>query len=142
MTTVGDRMLTRPTTHPADATVGEARAFFGDSHKHLMLLVRDGLLCGTLVRSDIPDGVPDDRAALDVAVLAGRTVAADADVDAVRSTLVTHEMRRIAVVDDAGRLLGLLCLKKHQRGFCSDDDVDDRVAERGATGYVAGRDEA
>ncbi len=138
MTAVLDRMLTRPTTHPADATVGDARAFFGDSHKHLMLLVSDGFLRGTLVRGDVPDEAADTGAALDLAVLRGRTVAPDADVDVVRETLVTHEMRRIAVVDEAGRLLGLLCLKKHRRGFCSDDDVAGREAE----GYVAGSDEA
>ena len=31
--------------------------------------------------------------------------------------------RRRAVVDDSGRLLGLLCLKQRLTGFCSDDDV-------------------
>src|SRR5436190_23036766 len=109
MTAVRDRMLTRCTTHPASATISDARAFFDDDHKHLMLLVDGGRLRGTLVRSDLPpvSGEPssDGRSALDVAVLRGRTVAPDDDVDHVRATLLTHEMRRIAVVDDEGRPL-------------------------------------
>ena len=140
MTAVRDRMLTRCTTHPAGATIGDAREFFADDHKHLMLLVSDGRLLGTVLRSDLTTAGADERPALDVAVLHGRTVAPDDDVDRVRADLLTHEMRRIAVVDDGGRLLGLLCLKKHRRGFCSDEDVTARDEER--VGYFAGSDEA
>src|SRR6476661_1886187 len=117
MTAVRDRMLTRCTTHPAGATIGDARDFFADDHKHLMLLVSDGRLLGTVVRGDLTSAGADDLPALEVAVLQGRTVAPDDDVDQVRSNLLTQDMRRIAVVDDGGRLLGLLCLKKHRRGF-------------------------
>jgi CBS-domain-containing membrane protein len=140
MTAVRDRMLTRCTTHPAGATIGDARDFFADDHKHLMLLVSDGRLLGTVVRSDLATAGADDRPALEVAVLRGRTVAPDDDVDRVRSALLTQDMRRIAVVGDGDRLLGLLCLKKHRRGFCSDDDVTARAEER--VGYFAGSDEA
>jgi CBS domain-containing protein len=140
MTAVRDRMLTRCTTHPASATVGDAREFFADDHKHLMLLVSGGRLLGTVVRGDLATAGTDDRPALEVAVLRGRTVTPDDDVDRVRSDLLTKDMRRIAVVDEADRLLGLLCLKKHLRGFCSDDDVTARAEER--VGYFAGSDEA
>jgi CBS-domain-containing membrane protein len=140
MTAVRDRMLTRCTTHPAGATIGDAREFFSDDHKHLMLLVADGRLLGTVVRSDLTGAGPDDRPALEVAVLRGRTVAPDDDVDRVRTDLLTQDMRRIAVVGEGDRLLGLLCLKKHRRGFCSDDDVAARAEER--VGYFAGSDEA
>jgi hypothetical protein len=34
--------------------------------------------------------------------------------------------RRAAVVDDSGRLLGLLCMKKTGTGFCSDQDIRQR----------------
>jgi len=140
MTAVRDRMLTRCTTHPASATVGDAREFFADDHKHLMLLVSGGRLLGTVVRGDLAAAGTDDRPALEVAVLRGRTVTPDDDVDRVRSDLLTKDMRRIAVVDEGDRLLGLLCLKKHRRGFCSNDDVTARSEER--VGYFAGSDEA
>jgi hypothetical protein len=39
-------------------------------------------------------------------------------------------LRRLAVVDGQGSLLGLLCLKRHLGGFCSDADV---AARRGNT---------
>ena len=142
MTTVLDRMLNLATTHPVDATIGDARAFFGDVHKHLMLLVEDGFLRGTVTRDDLETTLPDTRPALDVARLEGRTVPPDADAEVVRRELGSSGMRRIAVVDADLRLLGLLCLKKHQRGFCSDENVADRAAERQAAGYFAGRDEA
>jgi hypothetical protein len=37
--------------------------------------------------------------------------------------------RRNAVISEDGRLLGLLCLKASQAGFCSDEDVADRARE-------------
>ena len=127
MAVVHDRMLTRPTTHPADASLGDARAFFADPKKHLMLLVSDGVLLGTVARTDLRPDLADATPALSVALLEGRTVRADADVEAWHRSLVDRGMRRLAVVDDGGRLLGLLCLKRHQRGFCSDDDVARRA---------------
>ena len=39
--------------------------------------------------------------------------------------------RRLAVVDDDGDLLGLLCLKRTLDGFCSDADVRARALEHG-----------
>jgi hypothetical protein len=38
-----------------------------------------------------------------------------------------HGRRRPAVVDDSGRLLGLLCLKKDGTDYCSDEGVRDRA---------------
>ena len=37
-----------------------------------------------------------------------------------RLALLENGIRRAAVVDDGGRLLGLLCLKRHGNGFCTD----------------------
>ncbi len=42
--------------------------------------------------------------------------------------LIHRGLRRLAVVDDNGLLMGLLCLKRKLTGFCSDADV----AARGA----------
>jgi hypothetical protein len=43
---------------------------------------------------------------------------------------VEQGRRRLAVTDEAGRLLGLLCLKKDGTGYCSDDGIRERAAER------------
>ena len=61
-----------------------------------------------------------------VATLAGRTVEASADAEHVREQMLASGHRRLAVVDD-GRLVGLLCLKRTGRGFCSDADVAART---------------
>ncbi len=37
--------------------------------------------------------------------------------------LLARGRRRLAVVDERGALLGLLCLKRRLTGFCSDADV-------------------
>jgi hypothetical protein len=51
-------------------------------------------------------------------------------LEAARSHLVATGQRRLAVVDRAGTLLGLLCLKRTGDGFCSDRDVASRAAAR------------
>ncbi|KXP00396.1 Predicted signal-transduction protein containing cAMP-binding and CBS domains (plasmid) [Tsukamurella tyrosinosolvens] len=134
--TVGGVMLRRPTVHPADTTVRAARAAFAASPKlHLLLLVRDGRLIGTLDRDDLaPLGVEDDDPALSVAALDGRTVAPDAPADLLRTEMVARGIRRLAVVDDHLRLLGLLCLKASASGFCTDDGVDEMRRGRHASG--------
>lgn len=43
---------------------------------------------------------------------------------------MTARSRRLAVIDDHGMLLGLLCLKRTGLGFCSDTDVQARADER------------
>jgi hypothetical protein len=53
-----------------------------------------------------------------------------AGLDATTAPLARQRRRRLAVVDDSGRLLGLLCLKKDGTGYCSDDGIGDRAAQR------------
>jgi hypothetical protein len=53
----------------------------------------------------------------------------DDDREGVRQSMLRNRLRRIAVVDEHGALLGLLCLKRSGTGFCSDDDVAARAAD-------------
>ena len=46
-----------------DDTTENAREFFADDHKHLMLLVSEGRLLGTVLRSDLATAGADDRPA-------------------------------------------------------------------------------
>ena len=66
--------------------------------------------------------------------LTGRAAAAGADLRTVGASMRASRRRRVAVVDDAGRLVGLLCLKRDFSGFCSDADVLARGQERGGCG--------
>lgn len=123
--TVADVMLRRPTIHPSDTTVGAAREAFAASPKlHLLLLVRDGGLVGTLDRGDLSASADPGARALEVASLDGRTVAPGAPAERLRSHMITTGIRRLAVVDGDLHLLGLLCLKASRTGFCSDEGVD------------------
>jgi len=135
--TVAEALVRRPWTMPAEVTVGGARAAFADEHVHMLLLTRGPSLLGTLVREDLEADVDDGALALPLATLTNRTVAPDVPLEDVRRWLVARGERRLAVVEEDRTLLGLLCLKRRQTGFCSDGDVAARAAERHATGTLS-----
>jgi CBS domain-containing protein len=129
---VADAMITYPKTHDVDTAVDEIRAFFEDDHVHLALIVgNDQRLVTTIERLDLPPCSSGLSPAAEVGTLTGRTVSPSAALDAVTAALVRARRRRLAVVDNSGRLLGLLCLKKTGLGYCSDDDVRERADEAG-----------
>ena len=125
-------MVSRPKTWPvATTTVADAAEAFTD-HVHLLLLVDGATLVGTLARDDIAGADMDEsrRPAADFATLAQRTVLLGTPLEAARAQLDADGVRRVAVVDADGMLAGLLCLKRHRRGFCSDVGVAARAADR------------
>ncbi|MGJ9423674.1 CBS domain-containing protein [Aeromicrobium sp. CF3.5] len=133
--TAGDVMMRRPRTLSANASIGEARTVLRDDHLHMVLLTDGTKLVGTVTRSDLPEPAAVGLA-LRWATLEGRTVGPGTSVASIEQMLVDQGRRRLAVVDADGALLGLMCLKRRGRGFCSDDDVESRLrdcvdAERG-----------
>lgn len=126
---VREVVVASPQTWGASTTVADARAAFLDDHVHMLLLTDGDVLVGTVLRDDLP-GAPADDPALRHAALAGRTVAPDEPAEGVRRAMLDRGERRLAVVDGAGRLVGLLCLKRHGGGFCRDEDVRARRRER------------
>jgi CBS domain-containing protein len=74
--------------------------------------------------------VCDDTQARTIARLEGRTSHPTQRVSGVLEAMKRSHRRRLAVVDDNGGLLGLLCLKASGRGFCSDADVHARASDR------------
>jgi len=138
--TVEDVMVTAPKTLLPTATVADARAFFADDHLHMALITRCGRLLGTLVRGDLDEPGDDAAPALSRSRLDGRSVTLREAAEDVRVRLIRNGQRRLAVVDDTGRLAGLVCLKRKLTGFCSDADVAERSAESSAAdGTVAFR---
>jgi CBS domain-containing protein len=129
--TVADVMVTIPWTHGVDLSVAQAREAFTDSHVHMLLLTDDGLLRGALLREDLVADLDPDLPALRVAALSGRTVHPDTPLERAVELVQQRGSRRLAVVDDDRRLVGLLCLKKSLDGFCSDADVRSRAREHG-----------
>ncbi|WP_406631156.1 CBS domain-containing protein [Amycolatopsis sp. WGS_07] len=129
--TVGEAMLRAPKVLDATATVGEVRALFEDDHVHAALVVAERTLLGVVERADLA-GLPDALPAYRAGRLAGRVISPEADLS---STWLGMSRRRLAVVDEDGELLGLLCLKRSGRGFCSDAEVAARA--RAATSVSA-----
>ena len=44
----------------------------------------------------------------------------------------SRRIRRLAVTGEGNVLVGLLCLKRRSNGYCSNDNVAERIAEREA----------
>jgi hypothetical protein len=124
---VADAMVRYPKTHDLGTGVAEICAFFEDDHVHMALIVTpDRRLVTTIERPDLPASSPGSSAAAELGTLAGRTAEPAQALDAVTAGLLRARRRRLAVVDDCGRLLGLLCLKRDGSGYCSDDGIRQR----------------
>jgi hypothetical protein len=131
--TAADAMLTDPVRHPLAVTVREIRDFFEDSHVHAALIVSlAGYLAAVVERDDIAWSQDPDAAAAPLGRLAGRTAGAGAGLAEMQREMKAAGRRRAAVTSDDGRLLGLLCLKASQAGFCTDQDVRARKPPRSA----------
>lgn len=126
-------MVTSPKTMALTLTVGQAVEAFVNPHVHMLLLTEDGVLKGAVQREDLDARTPPTAPAGGIAHLKERAVAPERPVSEVLARMKQHGQRRLAVVDVDGRLLGLLCLKRDLTGFCSDDGVAARAAERTAS---------
>ncbi len=126
---VADAMHRFPKLCAPHATIADLRVLFLDRHVHAALLVADGRLLTVVERGDLT-GAADERPALALGRLEGRTIEPAADLEDTRQRMVAGQIRRLAVVDRQRRLLGLLCLKRSGLGFCSDADVAERAAGR------------
>jgi len=131
-TSVSDAMLARPKVCPADLTVAGARALFADDHVHALLVTDAGLLLAVVERPDLADA-PAGAPARHHGRLRDRVVGPGDDLVAIWRAMVAAHRRRLAVVDAEGALVGLLCLKRSGRGFCTQADVDARARERAGT---------
>src|SRR5215467_4271587 len=108
---VADLAVRFPTVHPAAVTVGEIRVFFQDDHKHMALVVEGGLLIATVERDDLSPELSDDVSARTVGTLLERTIPPDASAERTFASMRAAKRRRLAVIDEHGALVGLLCLK-------------------------------
>ncbi len=127
--TAADAMIRCPKTCPSSTTVGEARTLMLDDHVHALLVVESGRLLAVVERPDLPSASADVPARA-VGGLVGRVVDPEADLATTWRWMLAGARRRLAVVDDGGGLLGLLCLKRSGRGFCTDAGVLARADER------------
>jgi CBS-domain-containing membrane protein len=123
-------MIRFPKVCGTGTTVGQARDHLLDDHVHALLIVVDGgVLVAVVERTDLAGAQAHDPA-WPLGRLTGRVVGAGADLAAVTGQMAAQDRRRVAVVDDRGHLVGLLCRKRSGQGFCSDAGVEARAAAR------------
>lgn len=114
--------------HGPGSRLAEIQAFFQDDHVHMALIVAmDGLLVTTIERRDLAAALPGATPAGELGTLTGRTAGPADPLDATTAALLRAQRRRLAVVDDSGRLVGLLCLKKDGTGYCCDEGIRERA---------------
>ena len=124
--TVADAMIQAPKISGPEATVRDMKAQFENDHVHAVLIVDSGVLLAVVERSDLDRSTNDGASALSVGRLSGRVVTGDHSLQAAHRWMTGSCTRRLAVVDEDGRLVGLLCLKRDGRGFCSSADLQSR----------------
>jgi len=122
--TVLDAAIRMPKTSGADTTVAEIRDLFRDDHVHAALIVADdGRLLSVIERRDLEPALDATQQARLVGRLEGRVIQVHADLEATWLAIRSQERRRLALIDEEGLLVGLLCLKRTGLEFCTDDDV-------------------
>jgi CBS domain-containing protein len=114
MLKVGDVMTADPRTCAPASSALEAVMIFRDADCGVIPVTEDGQPLGVVTDRDIALALADhetDLAALPVEQLMSRdvvTIRADSSLDAAIATLEEHGLRRLLVVDDDGRLAGVL----------------------------------
>lgn len=127
---VADAMVTAPKVCAADSTVSALRDLFADDHVHAALVVDSGALIAVVERGDLDASLDAHDAAARAGRLDGRVVSPHAPLQPTHRLMLATHRRRLAVVAADGTLLGLLCLKQHGDGFCTDAAVRARADER------------
>jgi CBS domain-containing protein len=108
----------RLTTTPAATTVGELRAYFAESGSRRMALVVDGArYLGAIEAAALPADV-DGAEQVGGHAVPGPTIAPGASAEEARQRAIAEPSRRIAVVDDDGRLLGIVAVTRTLDAFC------------------------
>ena len=118
---VRDVMVRRPKTLPAQATVAELRAHFGNPCVRTALLADGGRFAGAIA----PEDLPADAAGAGPARAHARTdlptVGPDATMEDAMALLDRRGDNRLLVLEPDGETIaGLLCLDKPGTGFCTD----------------------
>jgi CBS domain-containing protein len=114
-----DVMLREPRAVSPATTVREARDTFENPRVRLLLVADGDRFLGAVTRAHVGDGVDGD-ATLGGLVAAGTLVRPEEPVTRVVELLDAEQSDRLPVVDDGGRLVGLVCFNRKHGHFCVD----------------------
>ena len=114
-TTVGEVMVRRPKTLPADVTVADARKAFENASVKMLLLVEGDRFRGAVTA--IPAEADPEELALTFVDESPVTVTADMPASEALARLDHKPNGRMIVLDEE-RLAGLVCLTSDGERFC------------------------
>ncbi len=114
---VADVMLRGPGTHLPSTTVADARAVFESPRQKLLVLAEGSRYAGAVVPETVA-GAADDALLGDLETGGVPTVAPGDPTARALELSESAGLNRIPVVDDAGDLVGLVCLNRTRAAFC------------------------
>ena len=117
--TVQAVMHSQLTALPASATIGDVRDYFAASTSRRLAFLADedgGRFAGSLTPEHVAAG-DAARPAVEVADR-GPTVAPEDSAVTGRDVALQTDSRRVPVVDDAGRLVGVVAVTGDLQSFC------------------------
>jgi CBS domain-containing protein len=116
--TTADVMHRHLTTLPPDTTVAELREYFAASGSRRLALVADaGTYVGSIEPSSLPREADGASPIANFATLP-TTIAPDTPAAEARDRGLATPSRRLPVVDEAGRLVGIVAITRNLDGFC------------------------
>jgi len=116
---IGDVMVRRPKSLPADATVGDVRRKLENPSLRNVVLLDGIAFAGLVDRGEVPADAPDSAPAREFAASHVPTTTPDAPVPDVLAAMDAGQLSRLVVLDADGRTFaGLVCLDHTREGFC------------------------
>lgn len=117
--TVGEVMIVKPKTLPADAMIGDVRRVFENPSVRTVLLADEGMFRGAIERELVPASARADEQAMRYADTEPVTVTAAMPIpEAIELLDARSEPRLIVLDEDGATLVGLLCFNRNSSGFC------------------------
>ena len=117
--TVGEVMLARPKTLPADSSVATVRSAFERPTVRTALLADGARFVGAIERTGLPADAPDEAPARDYVEADPLTVTPGMPMSEAVGMLGGRDEPRLIVLDEDGfTLRGLVCADGRGTGFC------------------------
>jgi len=117
--TVGEVMISRPKTQPADTLVGDVRRAFEQPSVRTVLLADDGVFRGAIEREHVPADAADGEPAINYADTEPVTATPTTPIpEAIKLLEDQAEPRLIVLDEDGATLVGLLCFNRGSDEFC------------------------
>jgi CBS domain-containing protein len=111
-------MHQRVSSLPASVTVGEVRAYFAESTSRQLAVLADGdRYAGSIAVTTLPEAADAAEPAVHFAAREP-TVPPTAPADEARDIALDDPTHRLPVVDDDGRLLGIVAIDHTLTRFC------------------------